>query len=199
MSISPRNPFLPSFLSLILSYPQIFCNANCLTLTPRLPSRSLAPYAHPHTVNVDLLVSASSFLPTPSLGDIAQQQREITLQSFREGKFRVLVCTDVAARGVSLSVLPSLSTSVSLSVLFIPLVLSSLPHQRVSSLVSLPFSSSPFTQALFPPSSGPFCLLPFFSFPAAQYPHYLACTLNLSTLSNISPLFFAPLFFRSRY
>eukprot|EP01071_Lankesteria_metandrocarpae_P005599 Lankesteria_metandrocarpae@DN4057_c0_g1_i1.p1 len=33
-------------------------------------------------------------------GDIKQDQREITLKAFREGRFRCLVATDVAARGV---------------------------------------------------------------------------------------------------
>jgi hypothetical protein len=33
-------------------------------------------------------------------GDIAQKQRETTLQNFRDGKFAVLVATDVAARFV---------------------------------------------------------------------------------------------------
>ncbi|XP_038060997.1 nucleolar RNA helicase 2-like [Patiria miniata] len=33
-------------------------------------------------------------------GDIQQQQREITLKGFREGKFQCLVTTDVAARGL---------------------------------------------------------------------------------------------------
>jgi hypothetical protein len=33
-------------------------------------------------------------------GDIAQSQREITMQGFRDGKFDILVATDVAARGL---------------------------------------------------------------------------------------------------
>lgn len=35
-------------------------------------------------------------------GDIAQNQREITLKRFKEGKFSVLVATDVAARGIDI-------------------------------------------------------------------------------------------------
>lgn len=35
-------------------------------------------------------------------GDIAQKQREITLQGFREGRFSCLVATDVAARGLDI-------------------------------------------------------------------------------------------------
>lgn len=36
-------------------------------------------------------------------GDIAQAQREVTLQGFRSGKFNVLVATDVAARGLDIN------------------------------------------------------------------------------------------------
>lgn len=35
-------------------------------------------------------------------GDITQSQRERTLASFREGRFSVLVATDVAARGLDI-------------------------------------------------------------------------------------------------
>ncbi|CAB3990342.1 nucleolar RNA helicase 2-like isoform X1 [Paramuricea clavata] len=35
-------------------------------------------------------------------GDIPQKQRELTLKGFREGKFRCLVATDVAARGLDI-------------------------------------------------------------------------------------------------
>lgn len=35
-------------------------------------------------------------------GDIAQNQREVTLKRFKELKFKVLVATDVAARGIDI-------------------------------------------------------------------------------------------------
>ncbi len=35
-------------------------------------------------------------------GDIAQNQREVTLKRFKEGKFSVLVATDVASRGLDI-------------------------------------------------------------------------------------------------
>lgn len=35
-------------------------------------------------------------------GDISQHQRERTLNGFREGKFTVLVATDVASRGLDI-------------------------------------------------------------------------------------------------
>ena len=36
-------------------------------------------------------------------GDIAQNNREVVLQGFRDNKFQVLVATDVAARGLDIS------------------------------------------------------------------------------------------------
>ena len=35
-------------------------------------------------------------------GDIAQNQREVTLKRFKEGKFKILVATDVASRGIDI-------------------------------------------------------------------------------------------------
>jgi superfamily II DNA/RNA helicase len=38
----------------------------------------------------------------PLHGDISQNQREKTLAGFREGRFNVLIATDVAARGLDI-------------------------------------------------------------------------------------------------
>lgn len=35
-------------------------------------------------------------------GDIAQNQREVTMRRFRDGKFKILVATDVASRGLDI-------------------------------------------------------------------------------------------------
>ena len=35
-------------------------------------------------------------------GDIVQNQREVTIKRFKEGKFQVLVATDVASRGLDI-------------------------------------------------------------------------------------------------
>jgi ATP-dependent RNA helicase DDX21 len=35
-------------------------------------------------------------------GDIAQNQREVTLKRFKEHKFKILVATDVASRGLDI-------------------------------------------------------------------------------------------------
>lgn len=35
-------------------------------------------------------------------GDIAQNQREVTLKRFKESRFKVLVATDVASRGLDI-------------------------------------------------------------------------------------------------
>lgn len=40
------------------------------------------------------------FTCEPLHGDITQNQRERTLSGFRDGRFNVLVATDVAARGL---------------------------------------------------------------------------------------------------
>lgn len=42
-------------------------------------------------------------LPCEALhGDIAQNQRERTLAGFRDGRFNILIATDVAARGLDI-------------------------------------------------------------------------------------------------
>jgi len=55
-----------------------------------------------HDANEVALSSSISSICQVLHGDIAQQQREISLASFREGRFQVLVATDVAARGLDI-------------------------------------------------------------------------------------------------
>lgn len=54
-------------------------------------------------VNEVALNSAISNMACALHGDIPQQQREATLKSFKQGKFKCLVATDVAARGLDIS------------------------------------------------------------------------------------------------
>ena len=44
-------------------------------------------------------------------GDIAQTQRDVTLAAFRDARFHILVCTDVAARGLDIEVRATPSTT----------------------------------------------------------------------------------------
>ena len=50
-------------------------------------------------------------------GDITQNQRERTLSGFRDGRFNVLVATDVAARGLDVPNVDLVSISALLSTL----------------------------------------------------------------------------------
>ena len=45
----------------------------------------------------------SGFLATSLQGDLTQSNREKALTGFREGKYRILVATDIAARGIDIS------------------------------------------------------------------------------------------------
>lgn len=48
-------------------------------------------------------MSLTNSIPSEALhGDISQHQRERTLNGFRQGKFTVLVATDVASRGLDI-------------------------------------------------------------------------------------------------
>lgn len=70
--------------------------ASFRTLSPsHLPSSSLFTFSAPLLLTCVLQVLH---------GDIAQAQRDVTLASFREGRFHILVCTDVAARGLDIEV-----------------------------------------------------------------------------------------------
>lgn len=51
----------------------------------------------------EVSLALSSIISSEALhGDISQHQRERTLNGFRQGKFAVLVATDVAARGLDI-------------------------------------------------------------------------------------------------
>ena len=43
-------------------------------------------------------------------GDLSQNQRDRVMKKFREGAVDVLIATDVAARGIDVTTLPTLST-----------------------------------------------------------------------------------------
>lgn len=51
----------------------------------------------------EVSMALTSIIASEALhGDISQHQRERTLNSFRQGKFTVLVATDVASRGLDI-------------------------------------------------------------------------------------------------
>jgi ATP-dependent RNA helicase RhlE len=60
-----------------------------------------APAAWPTTSSASV-----SSRPTAIHGDKSQQQRTEALEAFKSGKLRVLVATDVAARGLDIDELP---------------------------------------------------------------------------------------------
>lgn len=51
----------------------------------------------------EVSMALTNIIPSEALhGDISQHQRERTLNGFRQGKFTVLVATDVASRGLDI-------------------------------------------------------------------------------------------------
>jgi ATP-dependent RNA helicase DeaD len=52
------------------------------------------------TVELSEKLSARGFLSAPLSGDIAQRQRERTIERLKNGKLNIIVATDVAARGL---------------------------------------------------------------------------------------------------
>lgn len=52
------------------------------------------------TVELSEKLEARGFLSAPLSGDVAQRQRERTIQRFKSGKINIIVATDVAARGL---------------------------------------------------------------------------------------------------
>jgi hypothetical protein len=65
-------------------------------------------------------------------GDVAQAQRDQTIQQFREGAFKVLVATDVASRGLDISGAHYsggyLCMHMLLHMLLLPRTIDALPH-----------------------------------------------------------------------
>jgi ATP-dependent RNA helicase DDX21 len=62
----------------------------------------------------DELSTSSSFAAENTRvlhGDITQRQREITLKQFRDNFFKVLIATDVAARGIDISEVRTFSST----------------------------------------------------------------------------------------
>ena len=74
---------------------------SCRPRTPTRSSSSPAPSAQAQRVADDL--AERGFSASPLHGDMAQVAREKALAKFREDKIRVLVATDVAARGIDVA------------------------------------------------------------------------------------------------
>lgn len=61
----------------------------------------------------EVSLALTSIIASEALhGDISQHQRERTLNGFRQGKFTVLVATDVAARGLDIPNVDLVSTKI---------------------------------------------------------------------------------------
>lgn len=78
--------------------------ADCLSVYGSSKARTIVFCETKKECN-ELVVNPAIKLECMALhGDIPQNQRETTLNAFREGRVRVLVATDVAARGLDMTV-----------------------------------------------------------------------------------------------
>ena len=82
------NKYIPTMVALLKNggYERAIAFCNTKNMTDRLAA----------------LLQMRGISCAPIHGDIPQKNREKTLQTFREGKLRVLVATDVAARGLDI-------------------------------------------------------------------------------------------------
>ena len=88
IDLDPREQKLPTMVALLKNggYERAIAFCNTKNMTDRLAA----------------LLQMRGISCAPIHGDIPQKNREKTLQTFREGKLRVLVATDVAARGLDI-------------------------------------------------------------------------------------------------
>jgi len=74
---------------------------NCCAIPKRLPflsSRDQAP-----SPAIGLQIGRAGYQTTSLQGNLSQNQRQAAIRGFRDGSYRVLVATDIAARGIDVS------------------------------------------------------------------------------------------------